>query len=128
MTFQIQVSCDPSANPPVTCSPAQMDMPQGVNEIQWVLAPGQKGQIAFIVWQGDPPPFTQYPSLENNWTAIDDNANPTSSAQIYSYVAGVTITYASDPEIANEPGTTGTAGAHALVYGGNVASAETPSE
>jgi hypothetical protein len=118
MIHRIQVSCDPSTNPAVTCDPGTLDMPEGVNEIQWVLAPGQQGQISFIVWQGDPPPFKQYPSIANNWTAIDDNTNPTGSPQFYRYVAGVTMlmTYASDPEIANEPGT-GPAGAQALRYG-----------
>ena len=108
MTYQIQVSCDPCKTPPVTCTPPQLDMPKGTNEIQWVMAPGQPGQIAFIAWQGVPPSLTQYPSAENDWTAIDDNTNPTGSAQLYAYVAGVTlpVTYASDPEIANEPGTT----------------------
>lgn len=127
MKYQIEVSCDPSKTPPVTCTPPKLDIQPGTNEIQWVMAPGP-GQIAFVAWQGVPPSLTQYPSGENDWTAIDDNTNPPGTTTTYSYVAGVTlpVTYATDPEIANEPGTV-PVGAHALVYGRNAASAETPS-
>ncbi len=111
MTHQIQVSCNPNAvfpDPPVTCLPATMDIPFGTNDIQYVMASGQTGTIAGIIWKDGVSPFATEPDSGNDWQGVDDNNNSTTSKQEYPYSMGVTVgetTYWSDPEIANEPGT-----------------------
>jgi hypothetical protein len=110
MTHHIHVSCNPNAvlpDHPVTCSPATMKVPIGMNHVQFVMAPGQTGTIAGIRWK-EGSPFETEPESGNDWTGVDYNTNITTSVQEYPYNMGVTVeghTYWSDPEIANEPGT-----------------------
>lgn len=107
----IHVSCNPNAVfpvHPVTCSPDIMDVPFGTTDIQFVMAAGQPGTIAGIVWKDGISPFATEPNSVNHWTGVDNNDNETGSMQDYHYNMGVLVgetAYWSDPEIQNEPGT-----------------------
>ena len=110
--YNVAVTLDTSASPPVTVDPADLGVDPGKAKVKWQPASGQADEWAFE-WVRRPdktsdlpdPPFSNT-KVEAQEIEIEDDNEDGAYAGTYDYAISVTkdgVSYNTDPRITNRP-------------------------